>query len=268
MLIGMTTLSGEAQAQSPAQTAVLAQASAALQSQDYVDDFEPGQAVLSPHGYQMARAIFAELKRNPRDFPYEGYRLVRITGYVDADEGRAGQTRAALANLDRARARALYYELLTLGADWNDLQIESGGVFIGAGEGRRVVANFTLATQSRWTTLSHTPPLFFESGSAELNEDFAELLMRQDLAGRRLDQSCAAIIGYADTVGSVADNLRLSQLRAEAVARALARLGLSWDRMRISWQGESQLARATADEISEPLNRRATFWISKRATPC
>lgn len=135
MLIGMAMLSGVVQAQSPAQTAVLAQASAAPQSQDYVDDFEPGQAVLSPHGYQMARAIFAELKRNPRDFPYEGYRLVRITGYVDADEGRAGQTRAALANLDRARARALYYELLTLGADWNDLQIESGGVFTGAGSG-------------------------------------------------------------------------------------------------------------------------------------
>lgn len=268
LLIGMATLSGEAQAQSPAQTAVPAKASAAPQSQDYVDYFEPGQAVLSPHGYQMARAIVGELASNPRAFPSEGYRVVRITGYVDADEARTGQTRAAPTYLDRARARALYYELLMLGVDSADLQMETGGVFVGNGSGRRVAATLIPAPKTRWTTLWHTPPFYFESGSAELNAETAELLMRRELTGFRLDQVCANIEGYTDTLGSVADNMRLSQRRADVVARALARLGLPWNRMTITGYGESRLARATADEVSEPLNRRATFRISTRSTPC
>jgi outer membrane protein OmpA-like peptidoglycan-associated protein len=70
------------------------------------------------------------------------------------------------------------------------------------------------------------------------------------------------VIGHADTSGSVAYNVRLSERRAKAVADALAGLGVNQGVMSVDWKGETEPAVATGDGIKEPLNRRSTISIN------
>ena len=67
------------------------------------------------------------------------------------------------------------------------------------------------------------------------------------------------IVGYTDTSGSVAYNLRLSERRAKATADGLVSLGVPAASMDVSWKGKSDPAVATGDGVKEPLNRRATI---------
>lgn len=69
------------------------------------------------------------------------------------------------------------------------------------------------------------------------------------------------VIGYTDTSGSVAYNLRLSERRAKATADGLVSLGVPQDSLDVSWKGKSDLAVQTPDGVKEPLNRRSTIHI-------
>lgn len=74
--------------------------------------------------------------------------------------------------------------------------------------------------------------------------------------------------GHTDTVGSAEENRALSRRRAEAVAAALVREGVPWEDIEINGHGETLLARPTADETPEPLNRRVNIDLWRRpATP-
>jgi OmpA-OmpF porin, OOP family len=70
-----------------------------------------------------------------------------------------------------------------------------------------------------------------------------------------------AVVGYTDTSGSVAYNLRLSERRAKATADGLVSLGVPQTSLDVSWKGKSDLAVQTGDQVKEPLNRRATIHI-------
>nr|MDQ2860021.1 OmpA family protein [Pseudomonadota bacterium] len=70
-----------------------------------------------------------------------------------------------------------------------------------------------------------------------------------------------AVVGYTDTSGSVAYNLRLSERRAKATADGLVSLGVPQTSLDVSWKGKSDLAVQTGDGVKEPLNRRATIHI-------
>ena len=54
----------------------------------------------------------------------------------------------------------------------------------------------------------------------------------------------------------------LSNRRARTVADAMVAQGLSGGVVSLDGRGETQLARATADGVREPLNRRATVDIN------
>ena len=69
------------------------------------------------------------------------------------------------------------------------------------------------------------------------------------------------VTGHADTSGSAAYNIRLSERRAKAVADALVGLGVNGSSMSVDWKGESAPAVQTGDGVKEPLNRRATIDI-------
>ena len=69
------------------------------------------------------------------------------------------------------------------------------------------------------------------------------------------------ITGHADTSGSAAYNIRLSERRAKTVADSLVSLGVAGTALSVDWKGESQPAVATGDGVKEPLNRRATIDI-------
>ena len=70
------------------------------------------------------------------------------------------------------------------------------------------------------------------------------------------------VVGHADTSGSAAYNVRLSERRAKATADALVGSGLAQTALAVDWKGESQPAVATGDGVKEPLNRRATININ------
>ncbi|MDY6925437.1 MAG: OmpW family outer membrane protein [Pseudomonadota bacterium] len=70
------------------------------------------------------------------------------------------------------------------------------------------------------------------------------------------------IVGHADTSGSAAYNVGLSNRRARTVADAMVAQGVNGGVISLDGKGETQLARPTADGVREPLNRRATIDIN------
>lgn len=74
------------------------------------------------------------------------------------------------------------------------------------------------------------------------------------------------IVGYTDTVGSRADNLKLSNNRARSIGRWFREHGLGGP---IFYQGfgEDILAVETPDETPEPANRRASYILTNFPPP-
>jgi outer membrane protein OmpA-like peptidoglycan-associated protein len=70
------------------------------------------------------------------------------------------------------------------------------------------------------------------------------------------------VVGHADTSGSAAYNVRLSERRARAVADAMVGLGVNPGMITADWRGETQPAVSTGDGVREPLNRRATINVN------
>ncbi len=81
-----------------------------------------------------------------------------------------------------------------------------------------------------------------------------------------LSEPALYIAGYTDTVGSKADNLRLSRNRARAIGRWFRKHGL---KNPIYYQGfgEEVLAVDTPDETPEPANRRAVYILTNFPPP-
>lgn len=98
---------------------------------------------------------------------------------------------------------------------------------------------------------------FFEFDSAELSS--AGMEKARDIAA--MDPDSVAITGHADTSGAAAYNERLSQIRANVVAEAIASSGISRDQITVTAKGEKMPARATGDGVKEQLNRRVTVVI-------
>jgi outer membrane protein OmpA-like peptidoglycan-associated protein len=71
-----------------------------------------------------------------------------------------------------------------------------------------------------------------------------------------------AVVGHADTSGSAAYNIRLSERRSRAVADAMVGLGVNPALITADWRGEAAPAVSTGDGVKEPLNRRATIAIN------
>jgi outer membrane protein OmpA-like peptidoglycan-associated protein len=74
------------------------------------------------------------------------------------------------------------------------------------------------------------------------------------------------VAGYTDTVGDVGHNLKLSQARAQSIARWFRQRGV---RIPIAFEGfgEYALRVQTPDQTDEPRNRRAEYIIADDAPP-
>ena len=77
-----------------------------------------------------------------------------------------------------------------------------------------------------------------------------------------LGTTALSIVGHADTVGSASYNQGLSERRARRVANALVQRGIPAGNMTLAGRGENALARATNDNVREPLNRRVEIGLS------
>jgi len=70
------------------------------------------------------------------------------------------------------------------------------------------------------------------------------------------------VVGHTDTSGNAAYNLGLSNRRARTVADALVAQGVNGGVISLDGKGETAPAKATADGVREPLNRRASIDIN------
>jgi outer membrane protein OmpA-like peptidoglycan-associated protein len=103
--------------------------------------------------------------------------------------------------------------------------------------------------------------LYFLANSTEIVPDSQATLeaLLTEVAGRQAVE--VQITGHTDRVGSVVDNDRLSQVRAEAVRDMLVQHGLQASFMRAVGRGEREPLIPTPDEQPEPQNRRVEVIV-------
>lgn len=137
------------------------------------------------------------------------------------------------------------------------------------------------STDGVWASRRYIPwyaefePIYinFATGSTDVPEgDFAmlrgrlaELVDTATRVGEHIEVQLY-VAGYTDTVGSPADNQRLSEARAQSIGRWLQAQGWS---LPVSCQGfgEDVLAVETADNMDESRNRRALFILGTSDSP-
>ena len=108
-----------------------------------------------------------------------------------------------------------------------------------------------------------TVNVLFKVGSTELADDFSVLQMQE--AGEALSSDLLAgyrfeIAGHSDNVGTVENNLHLSQERAEAVKQFLIKFyGVTTGRLEARGYGESEPVASNETEEGRAKNRRVVF---------
>jgi len=117
-------------------------------------------------------------------------------------------------------------------------------------------------TQAFGTALSALPArpvsfnLYFISGRDELTEESKLELSKAMAELKRRSVPDIVVIGHTDTVGKLEGNDKLSLARAERVRSALIKQGLPAERISAAGRGEREPLVRTADNVSEPRNRR------------
>ncbi|MEM7177800.1 MAG: OmpA family protein [Pseudomonadota bacterium] len=104
--------------------------------------------------------------------------------------------------------------------------------------------------------------VYFGFDRSDLTEAARATVDEIAAAVEAMSATALSIVGYTDTVGSVAYNQTLSERRARRVADALIDRGVSPDGMVLAGRGKTDLAVPTADQVREPLNRRVTVALS------
>lgn len=109
--------------------------------------------------------------------------------------------------------------------------------------------------------------VLFETGSADIKPGARESLRKLATYLQQQTDRRVLIEGFTDSVGSDASNLTLSQRRADAVAAALAGMGVSGNRIATKGYGESYPLADNMNSTNRALNRRVEVYISDNAQP-
>lgn len=104
--------------------------------------------------------------------------------------------------------------------------------------------------------------VYFEFDKSDLTADAQAVVSAAADYAKTGNAARIVVVGHADTSGSAAYNIRLSERRAKTVADALVGQGVDGSKLAVDWKGESQPAVATGDGVKEPLNRRSTIDIT------
>jgi outer membrane protein OmpA-like peptidoglycan-associated protein len=107
--------------------------------------------------------------------------------------------------------------------------------------------------------------LYFKMGSAELLPESRLLLPEISAVIKKRSPVQLAVVGHADTVGSIAYNHRLGMQRAAAVIESIRELLVSQEgapaRVETSSRGKCEPLVPTPDQTPEPRNRRVEVTI-------
>ena len=104
--------------------------------------------------------------------------------------------------------------------------------------------------------------VYFDWDRSDLTAEARSVIMAAANYAKSGQATRLLVVGHADTSGSAAYNIGLSNRRARTTADALVAQGVAGGVISLDGKGETQLARATADGVREPLNRRATIDIN------
>lgn len=103
--------------------------------------------------------------------------------------------------------------------------------------------------------------LYFLEGTTEMTPESLPVVeeLRAEIAKRPGAE--VQVTGHTDTVGSDADNDALSQKRAEEILNLLVSKGFDRSIMSAVGRGERELKDPTADNVSDPANRRVEVIV-------
>ncbi|AQR63015.1 cell envelope biogenesis protein OmpA [Brevundimonas sp. LM2] len=104
--------------------------------------------------------------------------------------------------------------------------------------------------------------VYFDWDRSDLTAEARSVVTQAATYAKSGQPTRVLVVGYADTSGSAAYNVGLSNRRARTVADALVSNGVNGGVIALDGKGETNLARPTADGVREPLNRRATIGIN------
>jgi len=102
----------------------------------------------------------------------------------------------------------------------------------------------------------------FEPESLSLSAHGGELVTRLANVVRKFDSTLLVANGFTDTTGSHAQNLSVSQKRAETVVKQLAEDGVEQKRLAAKGFGDEILKIPTGPNVSEARNRRIEIRIT------
>ena len=98
--------------------------------------------------------------------------------------------------------------------------------------------------------------VYFDSGSAAVNTQSQAVLDQAARTYRDGKPIIMVVSGASDSTGNAAANLRLSQMRADAVLQGLVARGIPVERFQVLAKGETEPAVAAPDGTAEAQNRR------------
>jgi len=114
------------------------------------------------------------------------------------------------------------------------------------------------------TLLIRADALFNGRDSTTLSPHGEQVLAAIAATAAKYDSTALTVNGYTDTVGSSDANMKLSQARADAVAKALSSLGVDSHRITAYGFGDTRLKIPTGAGKSEPRNRRVDILITPK----
>jgi OOP family OmpA-OmpF porin len=103
---------------------------------------------------------------------------------------------------------------------------------------------------------------FFDLGSTKLSDQSKNTISQAAQVYKTRANAKVAVTGYADTVGSPATNLQLSQRRATVVKDALVAAGVPAAAITTSGSGDASLLVETGPQQKEPRNRRVAIVVN------
>ena len=103
--------------------------------------------------------------------------------------------------------------------------------------------------------------VFFDFDKSNLRADASKIVSEAADYAKKNGKATIKATGHADTSGSPAYNLALSERRAKAVKAAIVKLGFKESEVVVMFKGESEPLVATGDGVKEPQNRRVEIMM-------
>jgi outer membrane protein OmpA-like peptidoglycan-associated protein len=116
--------------------------------------------------------------------------------------------------------------------------------------------------------VQHNFTVFFDWNKANITPEGQQIVEAAAATYKSMPPGAPIqVIGHTDTSGSPAYNQRLSVLRAQNVAAALAQGGIPQSAMNVTGVGENDLKVPTPPGVREPQNRRTEIIEGGEAPP-